>query len=117
MKKVDNKVNKVRRKDMFTVKQAYQYSTDKKHAVKDDIQDLYAGRQEDVSFGSGPIQEKSNSMLALPEKDAENKIYFMLNIVARSALRQNIPKAVLERYSGACLITIDFQRKELKLNY
>ena len=56
-------------------------------------------------------------MLALPEKDAENKIYFMLNIVARSALRQNIPKAVLERYSGACLITIDFQRKELKLNY
>jgi len=59
------------------------------------------------------VQEKSSPLLSLPEKNQQNKIYFMLNIVARGALRANIPKSALDKYSGACLVTIDFKRRDL----
>ena len=59
-----------------------------------------------------PLADMSQSIDLVSES-----IYFMINVTATVALSTKVPKNVLERYTGPCLVNVDFKSKDMTLHY
>jgi len=59
-----------------------------------------------------PLADMSQSIDITSES-----IYFMVNVTATAASQIKVSKNLLEKYSGSCLVNVDFRKRELVLHY